>query len=384
MNINQSEEEALKIMENTSCIASDQLQSLKEDEECLQTCAGIAEMAIEMQRQRNILLIDTETDLKKLHQKNSAISRKKKMRVVWAAVSGIAAAIVIMLVVRMIGEPLQTKPESIQVFQADFTAQQVTLQVGGAKEIKPLQEAGQALPAAVQLSEQKIDYHAVQEESIETGKNRVQIHRLSIPRGETFKVVLSDGTEVFLNSDSRLSYPTVFKGKERIVSLEGEGYFKVTRDTEHPFLVKSGKIQVRVLGTEFNVRSYSPDETCVTLIEGKVTVSDTCGMSTTEMKAGQSARLVSNGEFIVNDVDIQSFLYWKEGYFYFDDVTLVDMMKEIGRWYNIDIAFRTRKIMDLRMHFFANRHQDIYHLIELLNRMESVHAYIESGKLIIE
>lgn len=384
MNINQSEEEALKIMENTSCIASDQLQGLKEDEECLQTCASIAEMAIEMQRQRNILLIDTETELKKLHQKNSAISRKKKMRVVWAAVSGIAAVIVIMLVVRMIGEPLQTKPESIQVFQADFTAQQVTLQVDGAKEIKPLQEAGQVLSAAVQLSEQKIDYHAVQAESIETERNRIQIHRLSIPRGETFKVVLSDGTEVFLNSDSRLSYPTVFKGKERIVSLEGEGYFKVTRDTKHPFLVKSGKIQVRVLGTEFNVRSYSPDETCVTLIEGKVAVSDTCGMSTTEMKAGQSAHLASNGEFIVNAVDIQSFLYWKEGYFYFDDVTLVDMMKEIGRWYNIDIEFRTRKIMDLRMHFFANRHQDIYHLIELLNRMESVHAYIESGKLIIE
>lgn len=384
MNINKSEEEALKIMENTSCITSDQLQGLKEDEECLQTCADMAEVVIEMQRKRNALLIDTETELKKLHQKNSVINRKKKMRAVWAAVSGIAAAIIIMLIVRMIGEPLQTKPESIQVFQADLTARQVTLQVGGEKEIKPLQEVGQALPSSVQLSEQKIDYRAVPTESIETGKNRVQIHRLSIPRGETFKVVLSDGTEVFLNSDSRLSYPTVFKGKERIVSLEGEGYFKVARDTEHPFVVKSGKMQVRVLGTEFNVRSYSPDETCVTLIEGKVAVSDTCGIAATEIKPGQSAQLASDGEFTVNDVDIQSFLYWKEGYFYFDDVTLVDMMKEIGRWYNIDIEFRTRKMMDLRMHFFANRHQDIYHLIELLNRMESVHAYMESGKLIIE
>ena len=62
----------------------------------------------------------------------------------------------------------------------------------------------------------------------------------------------------------------------------------------------------------------------------------------------------------------------------------VDMMKEIGRWYNIDIEFRNSKIMDLRMHFFANRHQDIYHLIELLNRMERIHAYFEAGKLIIE
>jgi hypothetical protein len=102
------------------------------------------------------------------------------------------------------------------------------------------------------------------------------------------------------------------------------------------------------------------------------------------MMPGQSAQLSSNGTFAVKEVDIESFLYWKEGFFYFDDVALVDMMKEIGRWYNIDIEFRNSKIMDLRMHFFANRHQDIFHLIELLNRMERIHAYFEAGKLIIE
>ena len=103
-----------------------------------------------------------------------------------------------------------------------------------------------------------------------------------------------------------------------------------------------------------------------------------------EMKPGQSAQLSSDGAYVVNEVDIDSFLYWKEGFFYFDNVALVDMMKEIGRWYNIDIEFRNSKIMDYRMHFFANRHQDIYHLIELLNRMESFTASLETGKLIIE
>ena len=138
------------------------------------------------------------------------------------------------------------------------------------------------------------------------------------------------------------------------------------------------------MGTEFNVRSYSPTDVRVTLITGKVAVSDTCGVHTVEMMPGQSAQLSSNGTFAVNEVDIESFLYWKEGFFYFDDVALVDMMKEIGRWYNIDIEFRNSKIMDLRMHFFANRHQDIFHLIELLNRMERIHAHFETGKLIIE
>ena len=146
-------------------------------------------------------------------------------------------------------------------------------------------------------------------------RQKVQIHRLSIPRGETFKVVLSEGTEVFLNSDSRLAYPTIFKGKERVVSLEGEAYFKVTKDAKHPFIVKSGNLQVRVLGTEFNVRSYSPTDVRVTLITGKVAVSDTCGIHSVEMMPGQSAQLSSDGTFAVNEVDIESFLYWKEGFF---------------------------------------------------------------------
>ena len=200
---------------------------------------------------------------------------------------------------------------------------------------------------------------------------------------------LPDGTVVYLNSGSSLSYPVPYDSKERKVCLSGEAYFKVTKDAKHPFIVKSGNLQVRVLGTEFNVRSYSPIDVRVTLITGKVAGGGvcgiyTCGIHSVEMMPGQSAQLSSDGTFAVNEVDIESFLYWKEGFFYFDDVALVDMMKEIGRWYNIDIEFRNSKIMDLRMHFFANRHQDIFHLIELLNRMERIHAHFETGKLIIE
>ena len=179
---------------------------------------------------------------------------------------------------------ISSQPEIIQVFQANHVAQEVTLQVNYENEIKPLKEVVESLSSSstAQLSSKEIDYSRalLQTETKEVGKQKVQIHRLSIPRGETFKVVLSDGTEVLLNSDSRLSYPTVFKGKERVVSLEGEAYFNVTKNTEHPFIVKSGNVQVRVLGTEFNMCSYTPDNVRVTLIEGKVAVSDTCGLQT--------------------------------------------------------------------------------------------------------
>lgn len=388
INISKSEDEALRIMENASSITSGQLNDLKEDEECLQACSDIAEVVMEMHKTRNTLDIDVRKQLADFHRQHSAEQHKRKHNsILWTAITGIAASIIVILVFRGMLFTTEGKTESIKIFEANHTIRQVTLQIDDDTEVKPLKELQKnvtSLSSAMQLSSQKIDYQTMETVTKEKGSRKVQIHRLNIPRGETFKVVLSDGTEVFLNSDSRLAYPTVFKDKERIVSLEGEAYFKVSKDVEHPFIVKSGNVQVRVLGTEFNVRSYSSADVRVTLINGKVAVSDTCGTHTVEMQPGQSAQLTANGTFAVNEVDIDSFLYWKEGYFYFDDVTLVDMMKEIGRWYNIDIEFHNSKIMELRMHFFANRHQDIQHLIELLNRMESVHAYLESGKLIIE
>ena len=394
INISKSEEELLEIMENRSHITAGQLHNLEEDEECLQACSDLAEIVIEMQKEQNLLAIDVRKELADFRNKHSKNDRRKNTRILWASVTGVAAAVAIILVLRAM--MISSQPEIIKVFQANHIAQEVTLQVNDEKEIKPLKEVVESLSSysTAQLSSKEIDYSRalLQTETKEVGKQKVQIHRLSIPRGETFKVVLSEGTEVFLNSDSRLAYPTVFKGKERVVSLEGEAYFKVAKDAAHPFIVKSGNLQIRVLGTEFNVSAYSGiEEFNIALLRGSVELnspdlsrSDTCGVHSVEMVPGQSVQLSSDGTFAVNEVDIESFLYWKEGFFYFDDVALVDMMKEIGRWYNIDIEFRNSKIMDLRMHFFANRHQDIFHLIELLNRMERIHAYFEAGKLIIE
>ena len=372
ININKSEEEALKIMENVSHITSDQLHGLEKDEECFQACVDIAEVVIEMRQKQNTLAINVQKELVDFHNKRLNNNKKKNTRILWTAIAGVAATVIVILILRTMMISPEPKLESIKIFEANHAIAQATLQIDDEKEIRPLKD-------------QKIDYHrTIQTENKEVGKQKVQIHRLSIPRGETFKVVLSEGTEVFLNSDSRLVYPTVFKGKDRIVSLEGEAYFKVSKDVEHPFIVKTGNVQVRVLGTEFNVRGYSPADVRITLITGKVAVSDTCGTHNVEMEPGQSAQLSTDGTFALSEVNIESFLYWKEGFFYFDDIPLADMMKEIGRWYNIDIEFRNSKIMDLRMHFFANRHQDIFHLIELLNRMERIHAYFEAGKLIIE
>ena len=386
ININKPENAALEIMENLPDITPDQLRALKEDEECLQASCDIAETVMEMQMRQNPLSIDPRQALADFHRKHSPEQkRNRNARILWTGFAGVAATVAVILVLRMMFFSPKPEIESIKVFSADHTTRQVTLQVSDEEKVKPLKEAVQSLPSSVvKLSSQQMVYNTIQTESKKIGNKKVQLHRLSIPRGETFKVILSDGTEVFLNSDTRLSYPTVFKGKERVVSLEGEAYFNVTKDAGHPFIVKSGNVQVRVLGTEFNMCSYSPDDVRVTLIEGKVAVSDTCGLQTVEIEPGQSARLVSDGTFAVDEVDTESFLYWKEDFFYFDDVTLVDMMREIGRWYNVDVEFRNTEIMNLRMHFLAKRQQNITDLIELINSMERIHAHLEGESLIIE
>lgn len=386
ININKAEKDALEIMENIPDITTEQLQTLKEDEECLQACCDIAETVMEMQMKDNLLSIDPQQALADFHRKHSHEQKKNRnSRIIWTSLIGAAATVAVILVLRTMLFSPKPEIESIKVFRADRTAQQVTLQVSDEEKVKPLKEAVQSLPSSVvKVSPQQMAYNTIQTENKKVGNKKVQLHRLSIPRGETFKVILSDGTEVLLNSDSRLAYPTVFKGKERVVSLEGEAYFSVAKDAEHPFIVNSGNVQVRVLGTEFNMCSYSPDDVRITLIEGKVAVSDTCSLQSIEMKPGQSAHLVSHGTFAVEEVDTESFLYWKEGFFYFDDVTLVDMMKEIGKWYNIDVDFRNSEIMNLRMHFLAKRQQDIADLIELINRMERIHVYQEGESLIIE
>lgn len=385
--IQPEEQRALEMMEHPRKSASLQHEEMGDEEMCRELCAEIAGATIAEMCRENPWEIDTQKELERFHRHR----REKVRRRLWLWAGSVAAGIaVVALLAAWLyphGASLQTiDHERIQVFRADKERQDVMLQPDEGRAASLLSDALAACGAATIRPDGKtLVYHAstTPQPTKSTTTLHTQVHRLSIPRGETFKVILSDGTEVELNADSRLAYPTLFRGKERIVTLEGEAFFRVAKDESRPFIVRSGGIQVRVLGTEFNVRSYSPTDVDVTLIKGKVEVSDTCQLQTVVMQPGESVRHAPDEGFTRCDTDIESFLYKREGYFYFDDMTLEEMMEEIGRWYNIDIFIENSEAARLRMHFFANRHQDIYHLIELLNRTERIHASMEEGQLVI-
>jgi len=168
---------------------------------------------------------------------------------------------------------------------------------------------------------------------------------ITTPRGGNYKIILSDGTMVWLNSSSSLRFPTAFNGTERKVELIGEAYFDVTKDTKNSFKVISRGQEISVLGTEFNVAAY-PDEENVktTLIEGSVKVSYENNSKIIE--PGEQTIVNRDGGFDIIDVDVMNVKAWKDGYFAFDKLSIEEVMNQISRWYDVKVSYEgkiTRK-----------------------------------------
>jgi transmembrane sensor len=171
-----------------------------------------------------------------------------------------------------------------------------------------------------------------------SSKSEIKLkNTLTTPRGGQYKIKLADGTDVWLNAATRLTFPTSFSSKERIVELDGEAYFEVAKDPHHPFIVKVNDINVKVLGTSFNVMGYT-DELSIntTLVEGRVLVET--GAIRTELKPGQESIVhKTTGESTITNADISKALAWKNGFFEFENADIHVILRQISRWYDIDV-----------------------------------------------
>jgi transmembrane sensor len=174
-----------------------------------------------------------------------------------------------------------------------------------------------------------------------TGKTGgdVQWNTLTNPRGSNvIGMVLEDGTKVWLNAGSSLTYPVAFIGNERKVSITGEAYFEVAKNKLKPFTVSRDKMQIEVLGTHFNVNTYGDEAFIkVTLLEGSVKVNN--GGKSGLLKPGQQAKISDDIINVNADVNIEQVMAWKNGYFSFDKASATEVMQEIARWYNIQVAY---------------------------------------------
>lgn len=171
-----------------------------------------------------------------------------------------------------------------------------------------------------------------------TKADAVMYNTVSTSKGRQFNVMLPDGSKVYLNAASSLRYPTAFSGNERRVEITGEAYFEIAKQSNLPFHVGiGGQMEVEVLGTSFNVNAYSNESSIhTTLVDGSIRVVK--GKSTAVLKPGEQARVTADIH-IVRNADLDKVLAWKNGIFNFEGMRLKEMMRQIERWYDIEVAY---------------------------------------------
>lgn len=219
---------------------------------------------------------------------------------------------------------------------------------------------------------------------------KVERHTVVVPEGKDMKLILADGTQVWLNANSRLIYPTAFKGKNREVELQGEGYFKVTHDAYHPFIVKAGDMQTSVLGTEFNVNAFDQSNPHVTLVEGSVKVSSVLTHKPETQVAGkiivpgEDAVLNEQGKIIVSHVDTDDVACWKDGIQLFNDASLREIVLQLGSWYNVNVVCHDESLLNTHLRYMYNRRNGIEEAIKMLNDISNNKIKLKNNTILIE
>ncbi len=212
--------------------------------------------------------------------------------------------------------------------------------------------------------------------------NAVSYNTMATPNGRQFSITLPDGSRAWLNAASSITYPTAFTGNERPVSISGEVYFEVVKDTRRPFKVKvNDNTEVQVLGTSFNVKAYAGDASInTTLLEGSVRLS--AFQQTQMLSPGQQTMVSRNGNIqLINNADIQKIMAWKNGLFNFQDESLEEVMKQLERWYDIEVKY----IGDPpRKKFFGELGRDLTlsQVIETLQEI-GIQFHIEGRTLVV-
>lgn len=211
--------------------------------------------------------------------------------------------------------------------------------------------------------------------------NAVAYNILSNPRGSgVIDILLSDGSHVWLNAGSTIRYPIAFTGSERSVEVTGEAYFEVTHNPSLPFKVVNGKTVITVLGTQFNVNAFrDKNDTRVTLLEGSVKVSNGTGEGL--LKPHQQA-VIKEEIRILNNVDTEQVMAWKNGLFKFHDTNIMEIMKEVERWYDVEVEYKGN-FSDLNFGGFVSRQANVSALLERLEATGELKFEISGRKIIV-
>ena len=344
--------------------------------------------------------INTEKDWKTLKRKIQRSKRSKRSFKFWTY--GMAASIVLCISITFVFNKTNQKPDF-----GEPTMINNHIETGTNKAILTLEDGSEvALEKGtpyqtdyVTSNGEEIIYNTAtnNEQPDQASKNssvdyfsegvsgRVAYNTLTIPRGGQFYILLSDGTKVWLNSESQLKYPVSFtKGKTRQVELVyGEAYFDVSPSTDHKgakFKVYHRSQEVEVLGTEFNIKAYK-DETNIytTLVEGKVAVNTVIGNEILVPSQQSNLDLQANN-MVVTTVEVTSVISWKDGVFDFENKPLKDIMKVLSRWYNMEVIIENKDLENEKFIGSFNKSLPIEDILASIKNTNIINNYEINNK----
>ena len=207
-----------------------------------------------------------------------------------------------------------------------------------------------------------------------------RFHLLQVPRGGEYALVLADGTRVWLNAETELSYPSYFSGKDRRVKLKGEAYFEVTADTSMPFIVETKHLQINVLGTSFNISAYPDESHHATLAKGKIKA--IYEEKQVILSPGEQALLTDSG-MIVHAVDIATYTSWKERRFVFKNKPLQEVARDLERWYNVRLTIR-QDAQPIRLTANLPKYENIEKILHIIENIARVKCETNDQEIIIK
>ncbi len=323
--------------------------------------------------QRDAHPIDVEARLQAFHESHREQSepapRASRAKIV-AFVLAAAAAVLALVVVS------PTTPEAPSAGDP-FFAQTAT---DNSKEVNLTTSRGEAVAVGQGEQDQSItvaDFRKLFAEA-EAQQDDVTLH---VPQGRSADITLPDGSVVYLHPGARLMFPTRFPSDKRVVKLDGEAYFKVTHQDNQPFIVMTESMETTVLGTEFNVNTHSRE---VSLVNGSIRVKSYKADAERLLKPGQQLKEDGNGTIAVNRVDTTPYEYWRDGYLYFDDAPLDEILTALAANYDKRVTYRDSAAQHLRMRFFTERSKGVEKAVEMLNSMRKVHVSVQGERIVVE
>lgn len=207
---------------------------------------------------------------------------------------------------------------------------------------------------------------------------------LLVPKGQVKEIVLADGSKVWLNSDSQLKYPSHFNGDTREVYLRGEAYFSITKNKQKPFIVNSDLMDIKVLGTEFNLSCYEESQKVeATLYEGKIAYKTNNNKGILE-PGFQAVLDKKSNKVEVRKVIVSQYTSWKEGIYLFDGINIEELAIKISRWYNVEVIIKDDSVKKMEFTGAIEKNKSVEFIIELLEETNSVKCKLEDSVLLID